>query len=309
MMFHTQPPSRPIADFVERLWLHQGSVPSGALDRVLPCGREEILINLSDGELRCYHDNGRLNGRTPGPIFSGLHRGAYLIDTRQQSAIMGVHFKPGGAWCLLGLPVGELTDTRVAMADLLPGETRQLMDRLMQAGCPRDRLGILDAALVARRLKKSKPLHSAVAWASHQISRYPETVRIGHLAEESGISNKRFSELFTRQIGLNPKTFARLRRFQETVIRVHATRDPDWCGLALAMGYADQAHLIRDFRAFSGLTPAAYHARRGPFPHLVRLPEPPSDFFNTDRRSEGMLAGRSYSDSHSYELESIPKKS
>lgn len=290
MIFQTRPPSRPIADFVERLWLHQGPVPQRALDWVLPCGREEILINLSDGELRCYHDSGRLNGRTPGPIFSGLHRGSYLIDTRQQSAIMGVHFKPGGAWSLLGLPACELTDARVAMGDLV-SETRQLMDQLMATACPDARLKILDAALVARRLKKGKPLHSAVAWASHQISQYPETVRIGHLADESGLSNKRFSELFHRQIGLNPKTFARLQRFQRTMTVVHASPAPDWCGLALTMGYADQAHLIRDFREFSGLTPASYHARRGPFQHLVRLTEPPSDFFNTNRPCQSMLAG------------------
>lgn len=290
MIFQTRPPSRPIADFVERLWLHQGSVPQRAWDRVLPCGREEILINLSDGELRCYHDNGRLNGRTPGPIFSGLHRGAYLIDTRQQSAIMGVHFKPGGAWSLLGLPSCELTDVRVAMEDLL-SETQPLMDQLMAAVRPDARLKILDAALVSRRLKKGKSLHSAVAWASHQISQYPETVRVSHLAEESGLSNKRFSELFRRQVGLTPKTFARLQRFQRTMTVVHASPAPDWCGLALSMGYADQAHLIRDFREFSGLTPTDYHTRRGPFQHLVRLTEPPSDFFNTNRPSDRMLAG------------------
>lgn len=291
MIFQTCPPSQPIADFVERLWLHQGPVPQQAWDRVLPCGREEILINLSDGELRCYHDNGRLNGRTPGPIFSGLHRGAYLIDTRQQSAIMGVHFKPGGAWSLFGLPACELIDARVAMGDLV-SETQPLMDQLMATSCPDARLKILDATLVSRRLKKGKPLHSAVAWASHQISEYPETVRIGHLAEESGLSNKRFSELFHRQVGLNPKTFARLRRFQRAMALVHASPTPDWCGLALSMGYADQAHLIRDFREFSGLTPAAYHARRGPFQHLVRLTGPPSDFFNTTHPTAGRLAGQ-----------------
>jgi len=289
MKFLTRLPSPPIAGLVEKLWLHEGQVPLNATDRVLPCGREEIIINLSDGELRCYHENGRLNGRTPGPIFSGLHRSTYLIDTRQQSAIMGVHFKPGGAWSLLGIPAGELIDTRIAMEALLGGEARQLMDQLMQTRDAMARLKIVEAALVARHRKNGKALHPAIEWASSQITRYPEAARIGTLADESNLSGKRFSQLFTRQVGLTPKTFARLRRFQLTLARIHASIATDWCELALAMGYADQAHLIRDFREFSGLTPSAYHARRGPFPHLVRLAKPPSDFFNTNRDSAGIL--------------------
>ncbi len=264
--FRTLLPSPPLADVVERYWIHEGAVPPHAFERVLPGGHEEILINLMDGELRCYHEDGRPHGRTAGPIVAGLHRAAYTIDTRQQAAIMGVHLKPGGLWRLFGVAAHELSDARTAMEAILGHEADDLMDRLFRAAGPERRLRLLDTALCARRLRF---LHPAVAWAAAQISRYPDGVSVAALADESGLSSRRFGELFQREIGLNPKAFARLRRFQRALRHVHAAADPDWCDLAGRMGFADQAHLIREFRRFSGFTPAAYHAIRGPRPHLV----------------------------------------
>jgi AraC-like DNA-binding protein len=270
MRYHVLRPSPPLADVIERLWLREGPVPRHAFERVLPMGREELFINLVDGELRCYHDDGRPNGRTPGPLLAGMHRGAYVIDTRQQAAIMGVHFKPGGAWQLLGIPAQELSDARLGLHDLIGEEAPRLMDQLLRCGAPLEKLRVVDAAM-CRRLRQR--LHPAVAWAAEQMRRHPALVRVALLADEAGLSGRRFGEVFTCQVGVNPKGFARLCRFQAALGRIHASAQPDWCDLALRAGYADQAHLIREFRAFSGFTPAAYHASRGQLPHLVPLPD------------------------------------
>lgn len=268
MIFLTHPPSPALADVIEKIWIREGPPPGHAFDRVLPAGREELIINLSDGELRCYHDDGSPNGRTSGPIFTGMHRGGYVIDTRQLSAIMGVHFRPGGAWSLLGIPAHELRDARIDFQLLIGQDSHRLMDRLMRAASPQEKLRLVDAALCQRRLRC---IHPAVAWAAEQMTRYPASVRVALLAEEAGLSERRLSELFASQVGINPKGFARLRRFQTALGRIHLAAHPDWCDVALKTGYADQAHLIRDFREFSGLSPAVYHAQRGMSPHLVPL--------------------------------------
>lgn len=269
MLYQTLSPSPPLAGVIERLWLREGPAPQHAFDRVLPMGREELIINLIDGELRCYHDDGRPNGRTAGPLFTGLHRGGYVIDTRQQAAIMGVHFKPGGAWRLLGIPAQELSDARLGLRELIGEDAHRLMDRLLRCVSPLEKLRLVDAALCRRRLRE---VHPAVVWAAEQMRRHPAALRIADLAEEAGLSERRFGEVFTGQVGVNPKGFARLCRFHVALGRIHASARPDWCDLALRTGYADQAHLIREFRAFSGFTPAAYHACRGLQPHLVPLP-------------------------------------
>lgn len=269
MFYQVLRPSPPLAGVIEKLWLREGPAPPHAFDRVLPAGREELIINLMDGELRCYHDDGTPHGRTSGPLFAGLHRGGYVIDTRQQAAIMGVHFKPGGAWRLLGIPAQELSGARLDFHALIGEDAHRLMDRLLRAGTPLEKLRLVDAALCRRKLRT---IHPAVAWAAEQIRRYPVMTRVALLAEEAGLSERRLGELFSNQVGINPKGFARLRRFQFALARIHTSANPDWCDLAARSGYADQAHLIRDFREFSGFTPAAYHARRGLTPHLVPLP-------------------------------------
>lgn len=269
MLFLTLPPSAPLAGVIEKLWIREGPPPRHAFDRVLPAGREELIINLNEGELRCYHDDGKPNGRTSGPIFTGMHRESYVIDTRQQSAIMGVHFKPGGAWRLLGIPAHELTNARIDFQLLIGEDAHRLMDRLMRTASPMEKLRLVDAVLCQRRLRN---IHPAVAWAAEQITRYPAMTRIALLAEEAGLSERRLGDLFSCQIGINPKGFARLHRFQSVLSHIHQTTHPDWCEVASNAGYADQAHLIREFREFSKLSPTGYHIKRGQAPHLVPLP-------------------------------------
>jgi len=185
---------------------------------------------------------------------------------------MGVHFRPGGTWRLLGMPAHELGDARVGLRELLGQESDRILERLMSEPGAERKLRLLERLLCARRLKS---LHPTVAWAASQIARYPDTAQVGLLAEEAGLSARRFSEVFAREVGVNPKGDIRLKRFQSALLRIHAASDPDWCELAALAGYADQAHLIRDFREFSGMTPSAYHALRGPMPHLVpHLPPP-----------------------------------
>jgi len=79
---------------------------------------------------------------------------------------------------------------------------------------------------------------------------------------ELGISHRRFIEVFHRAVGLTPKRFCRIRRFQRVLREAHQAPAIRWTDVAAMCGYSDQAHLIHDFRAFSGLTPAEYTARR-----------------------------------------------
>ena len=84
---------------------------------------------------------------------------------------------------------------------------------------------------------------------------------IGKLARDVGLSNRRFTDVFNFQVGVKPKLFVRIERFQHLLQKVHILPVVDWGQLALEQGYFDQAHLIRDFVAFSGLSPADYLRR------------------------------------------------
>jgi AraC-like DNA-binding protein len=92
------------------------------------------------------------------------------------------------------------------------------------------------------------------------------------LANQIGISHKHLLREFDRCVGLRPKVFARLCAFQRVIQSVGRKLEIDWAGTAALCGYYDQAHLIREFRSFSGLTPANYLIKRGPFLNYLDLP-------------------------------------
>jgi len=112
--------------------------------------------------------------------------------------------------------------------------------------------------------------HPAVAAALKELQCVPQTRTLSDLVEHIGLSPRRFIQVFRAEVGLTPKLFCRIQRFQEVVRRIGRGQPVDWLDVALACGYFDQAHFIHDFRAFSGLTPTTYLAQGSE--HLNHVP-------------------------------------
>ena len=98
------------------------------------------------------------------------------------------------------------------------------------------------------------------------------TISVGSVADCTGLSARRFIEVFRREVGISPKGFSRLSRFRAVVSAVESTRPVDWVSTALACGYFDQAHLIHEFREFAGMSPSDYLRHRTASPNHVRVP-------------------------------------
>jgi AraC-like DNA-binding protein len=100
--------------------------------------------------------------------------------------------------------------------------------------------------------------HAAVRLAVAQFDRSNGAVPVSEVVGRIGISSRRFVELFRNEVGLSPKVFCRIRRFNEVLRRIEPLADVDWTDAALSCGYFDQAHFNHDFRAFAGMSPSAY---------------------------------------------------
>jgi AraC-like DNA-binding protein len=112
--------------------------------------------------------------------------------------------------------------------------------------------------------------HPAVAFALNAFHEAAETRKIGEVAEQIGISPRRFIEVFRKEVGLSPKLFCRVRRFQKVLGMISAGRGLDWAEIALTCGYFDQPHFIHDFQSFSGINPSSYLADH--IEHLNHVP-------------------------------------
>ncbi len=258
MLYLTHRPNGPLAEFVDQFWLYAGYRPPHRFERLLPSGTVEMVISLKSTTLRCYDpETLALRKSARGPLVSGLHSAFYAVDTEQQFDMIGVHFRPGGAGAVLGLPAGEIEDDDVPLEVVWGGVAEELNERLLEAATPQRRFTILENAL-ARRVRPERRPHAVVRSALRHLEQWDAPIAVGEMAAGVGWSQRRFIRTFQDEVGIPPKIYGRIRRFQGALRRIQAGKSFDWAYLALDCGYYDQAHLIRDFRAFSGLTPGAY---------------------------------------------------
>lgn len=245
MIYRRHTPRPPLSAFVELLWLFERPAPSHASERVLPTGTTELVIDLTNDGFDA--------------VVAGPHSRYFVLDTSRPATVIGAHFKPGGVFAFLGLPVGELHNSYVPLDALWGPYAAVMRERLLAAASPEARLQLLERLLLAQfdpeRRSHSAVGHALVAFRSGQR-------RIGDVVDETGLSPRRFIRLFSDEVGLTPKTYCRVRRFQRAVSLLHGVTEVDWADTAVACGYYDQAHMIHDFQAFSGLKPTAYLARR-----------------------------------------------
>ncbi len=180
---------------------------------------------------------------------------------------VAVRFKPGAAAHFFDVPLTELTDRHAGLGELWGrGCAERIADGLWTDALPdRQRLDLLQDQLLAR-LPAHRPgrAHTLVAGAVAAIEGSGGLLRIADLAATLGVSRQHLAATFGARVGLAPKMFARVCRFQRAAERLKAlpASEPDWARLALEHGYFDQSHLIHDFREFAATSPDAFLAAR-----------------------------------------------
>src|SRR5262249_31558751 len=249
-------PTAPLAEFIERFWYSSDAPPHQKV-RIVPSGTMELVFNLDEDELGIYDTEQPGSYKSfSGAFFSGAYARPLFVDTRGH--VMGVHFKPGGAFCFLGVPASELANIHVDLEALWGKFTQDLREQLCAAANPVGRFRVLKNALIAR-LENTSEEHRAVRAAVDIFGREAGEARTRNLAAHLGLSRRHFIKVFSNQVGVTPKQFGRVQRFQRAVDLMQSSSKPDWADIAVACGYFDQSHLIHDFQTLSGLNPTEFH--------------------------------------------------
>jgi AraC-like DNA-binding protein len=199
---------------------------------------------------------------------AGIDSGHATVASTGPSRCMQIDLTPPGAYRLFGLPMSEWAGLTLPLDDF-GRDFARLACRLEETSDWDDRFALLDG-FVRARLQRTAPPSAEVTWAWQQLRARHGAVRIADLADRIGWSRKHLAARFAAEIGRPPKAVARLLRFERLYGLLAGTPDPDWSALAYDCGYADQAHLVRDFRDFTGTTPTRYVAE-------LRLPRDDGD--------------------------------
>jgi AraC-like DNA-binding protein len=248
-MYLEHRPANPLASFVEKLWYCGQYQAAHSKERVLPSGRFQLVIDLAESS-------------SP-PLVVGMRSECGVIETAGLQSMIGVVFRPGGTVPFLRWSAGEYYNREVPL-DLIWGTAAtRLRDRLREACTPSARFRLLESALL--QAIQPVPLHSAVSYALGEFQHAPHIRGVLDVTREAGLSRRRFAQLFREQVGLTPKLYCRVRRFQEVVRKFATGAHVDFADVAVAGGYCDQAHMANDFRAFAGISPGAWLSAERPF--------------------------------------------
>lgn len=226
------------------VYVRQTEVASLHVPLIISFG-EAFAIGLS----RAPRDNDRFAS-----FAAGIHAGPVIIDSYGRSCCIQVNFTPLGARRFFGLPMSELADRMVPLDELLAARGRELRERLGEETDWHRRLDIAES-FIAQRLTNAASPQSEVGWALERIMTSGGRSRIAAIATEIGWSRKHLAMRFADQVGVGPKAIARIVRFNRAASLAKQANRSGWADLAAECGYADQAHLVREFRELAGATP------------------------------------------------------
>jgi AraC-like DNA-binding protein len=265
--------SPPLSAFVEAFCYSEGEASLQTKERRLPDGRVALVMNLGHERLRVSHQEQTDQFQSfHGGVLSGAHSQFCVLDTTTLVTTMYVCFKPGGVCPFLPMPATALTNQVVELSLVFGTAALDLREQLLAARTHDDRVRILERFLLARLDWEQAP-HPAVTFALASFQDGHQRRAISDVTAQLGLSPKHFISLFEEAVGLTPKVFCRVLRFQEVLQRIKRGQPVRWADLALDCGYFDQAHFIHDFQTFAGLTPTAYLAQRGEHHNHVPLPD------------------------------------
>lgn len=247
----------PLDLFVKCLWFSPGEHRDWQQERILPTGSVDLIFKLQDDHpIRIFDPADNSPRSVSGATVSGTYSQPFGLDTSRSSPTIGVHFHPGGAAPFLGVPVKALLNQHLSLEEFWGTQSLRVREQLLQATSTAERFGILEQALLDR-LTEPAPNYQAMLHAAG-LFRASRSTSVKAVSEALGFSSQRFIRQFQNAVGLTPKLYCRIQRFQSILDQIVSGNQLPWVNVALKHGYYDQSHLIQDFREFTGVTPLEY---------------------------------------------------
>lgn len=267
MVFKKHTFKKELSKYVADLIYHKDYDPEHKMDKYLPDGTINIIFELT-GNPKFIYDNSSAK-----PIqecsdvwFSGVLKD-YITISSNHEEMMVLVFKPGAGFPLIHKSAAHFSNKVVPAEEIFGSAILELHSELKQPTVPEVKFSKIESWLQGQ-LKEDDFYTGIIQYAIRAIENTPSNINITALARKSGYSQKQFIALFKKYVGITPKQFHRIIRFNEILAAVENKEKISWTIIASDCGYFDQAHFIKDFQSFSGLNPKQYLSDIGEYPNF-----------------------------------------
>lgn len=269
MQFEIRTPSYPLNQFVESVLFYKNYQPAHAIERLLPDGSLNLIIELNGIDQHVYDNKNLSPIRThKNAWLSGMHSGFISIDSGKGASMLIIRFLPQGAYPFLHFPVVELND-QVIEADLVFAQSiAQLREQLLETLSTKDKFAIVYQWLLTRFKPEFLPV-PAIRHTLGLIHRSPTLDSLKSITGNIGYSQKHLIHLFKKYVGFRPKQYQQITRFNLALAQIEKGQSPTMTALGYDCGYYDQAHFIKEFKKFAGFSPKRFLKEKGEYIHYL----------------------------------------
>jgi AraC-like DNA-binding protein len=253
MFFKKIAPGRELESFIECYWVIESENKIPFAKKIIPDGFPEIVFHYKDP----YRINNKGHWETqPASLFAGQIRKHFFLENTGASGVFGIKFKPAAITHLLNISMQDFTDKVVGISELKNNCLDNLEKEMLKGTDTETRVQIAEKEMQAWVKNITTP-NEIINNAIKQILERQGNIPVTEMRKNLFVSERVLQRLFLKYIGLSPKIYARIIRFN-FIFQLIENGETTWADLAYDSGYFDQSHLIKNFKSFTGEEPSGY---------------------------------------------------
>lgn len=253
--FHILPVQPPLDQLIQFVWVSKGEndqtktkiLPNGAIELILNFGKTQHLLDTETLQIKSSYEK---------YWFAGLQTHPIIIQSLDDTNLVGIRFLPGGAYPFLKFPASQLTN-KVVEAIWLAEELDALKSEINDLSSL-ERITCIIQAYLSKKFDGTYPLNESVKYVTEKIISPESEITVTDLVKKSGYSHKHFIQLFKKQVGTSPKNLQRIIRLQRIIQIAKNNPQLKWSDILFQFPFHDAAHFAHDFKSLTGMSPDTY---------------------------------------------------
>ncbi len=257
MLYQEFRPCAALQPYVDRYWCSEypQQLVKGDHINLLPSGQTEWVFCYGD-PFTVHSSEGKpfqvVQSMLGGPISGGIR-----LSYNGCLKVFAVRFHTTGMHRLTNLPMHEVTNSHHPLDEVFGRSTRQLVTQILEAPSAPERVQLVEGFLL-KQLQRQKASAHFVDWALEWMAQQTGPVTVQQLAEECSVGSRQLERLFEEHVGLSPRRFLRIIRFNRAMKLIHEQPKLRLTEVTYTCGYADQAHFSHDFKTIAGASPRSF---------------------------------------------------